>query len=143
MANSLLNHPFRLLVATIALMLVAALGVFGLDQPQWRDGNGRVAALEYQGADHCGWQGVRFLHVGPPNGTNYRQYVRDPLGAVGEADLLAEFGADVELPPDATATGITRGDLELWTVPTDEAIYVVGPEHVERWPRSARGFACV
>jgi hypothetical protein len=135
-----LRRSIQIVAPTVALvtMLVAC----AASEQQWLDEHGRVAALEYQGAEHCGWQSARFLLVGPPDGSNYRTYVRDPSDVLGGADLLAEFDPAVELPPNAQETRITRDHLALWTIPGDEAIYVVGPDGVEQWPRAPRGAAC-
>jgi len=42
------------------------------------------------------------------------------------------------LPKDSSATGYTYQSIQVFTSPSDdaEAIYVVGPTAVERWPRS-------
>ena len=136
-----LRRNLRIVGPTVALTLVTMLVACAASEQQWLDEQGRVAALEYQGAEHCGWQSARFLLVGPPDGSNRRQY--DPSGVLRYADVLAEYDPDVELPANATETGITRDDLALWTIPGDEAIYVVGPDRVEQWPRSALGFGCI
>jgi hypothetical protein len=42
------------------------------------------------------------------------------------------------LPPDARATGHRHGSIEIYVSPSDQerAIYVVGADGAERWPRS-------
>jgi hypothetical protein len=138
-----LRRNLRIVGATVALTLVTMLVACAASERQWLDEQGNVAALEYQGAEHCGLQSARFLLVGPPDGSDYRQYVRDPSGVLrDDGDLLGEYERAAELPANATDTRITRDGLTLWSIPGDEAIYVVAHDHVEKWPRAASGVAC-
>ena len=75
------------------------------------------------------------LHIEEPDGS-LRQFIRDPLGVMGTFGHQSEYGADVELPADATFSGYTAGALEMWFVPDDHAVYIVSPDGVERWPRA-------
>jgi len=125
------------MVIVIAFALVAC----APGERVWVDEQGNEAGVDYQGPSHCDWDSARILVVG--EGSGRREYVRDEAGVLDEAgDALGEFDDDVALPSDATPTGITRGDLELWMVPDDEAIYIVAPDHAERWPRFMRTAAC-
>jgi hypothetical protein len=49
------------------------------------------------------------------------------------------------LPADARPTGYVSSDFEIFVSPTDqdEAIYVVSPRSVERWPRNDVVGACL
>ncbi len=95
------------------------------------------------GPAHCGWQSATFLGIGWPVGTlsasaaQLRQYIRDPRGSV-RADLRDRLGLGVVLPTDARTTGYRYGRIEVFLSPTDQdqAIYLVGPSAVERWPRA-------
>ena len=89
---------------------------------------------------HCGWETARMLHV--PDGDSFRQYIRDPLGVMGQAGLLESYNGDVDLPTDALDSGYRSGGLELWFTPADIAAYIVGPDIVERWPRADPPAGC-
>jgi len=92
-------------------------------------------------AAHCGWQQARLLHIG--EGVELRQYIGDPLGIMPAGSLLAPYDGDATLPAEATASGYRNGDLELWFVPDGQAIFVVGPDRVELWPRSDPPIGCM
>ncbi len=113
-----------------------------------------------KGSSHCDWESVIFLHMSWPPGTvlrsqigddyetgRFRQYIRDPNGALGEAYLTAGFDSNARLPSDARRTGFRRGPWELWISPTedDRAVYVVKDGEAERWPRAVeeRVIACL
>lgn len=95
------------------------------------------------GPDHCGWQSATMLIIGwPPgtvsaNSTQARQYIRDPRGDI-RRELQQKLVKNARLPADARPTGYRYGAIELYVSPSDqdEAIYVVSPTDVERWPRS-------
>ena len=102
------------------------------------------------GGDHCEWDSVVLLHLGWPPGTaaefrsgSERQYVRDAEGEL-EAPGRSPLELDSELPPDVEYTGYHSGELQLWISASEatEAVYIVRPEHVERWPRSRRHIFC-
>jgi hypothetical protein len=125
----------------MAIVIAIPLAACAPGERVWVDEQGNEAAVDYQGPSHCGWDSARILVVGA--GSGRREYVRDEAGVLHEAgDALAEFDDDVALPSDATPTGITRDDLELWMVPDDEAVYIVAADHAERWPRFMRTAAC-
>jgi hypothetical protein len=125
----------------------------GAEVPDGDPGEGLVLHT-LEGADHCGWTSVTFMHMGWPVGSvvekagEARQYVRDPQGLVG-AFTSAPFDADATLPDDAAATGFRHGAWELWTAASDEdeAVYVVNGDpsaggSVERWARTSEFVAC-
>ena len=125
----------------VAIFIASALASCAPGERVWVDEHGNEAAVDYQGPSHCDWDSARILVVG--KGSGRREYVRDEAGVLDEAgDALAEFDDDAALPSDATPTGITRDDLELWMVPDDVAVYIVAPDHAERWPRFMRTAAC-
>jgi len=108
-----------------------------------------------EGADHCGWTSVTFLHIAWPLGTTTtdsgetRQYVRDPHEVLAGL-MSAPLESETRLPDDAAATGYHRGDWELWVAPSDadEAVYVVNGDPDaggtwERWPRSTEPIGCI
>ena len=109
----------------------------------------------FEGADHCGWTSITFLHFGWSIGTGTdgssngaRQYLRDPQNLLGSRTEGA-FRGDASLPGDATDTGYHRGDWQLWIAPSDQdrAVYLVNTDPaaqgvVERWPRASAFIAC-
>ena len=110
-----------------------------------RDGN-TVSTFELAtsaGPDHCGWQSATFLTIGWPPGTvsstaaGAHLYIRDPHGAVG-ASYRDGLVLHASLPSDARPTGHHHGSIEIYVSPSDQdgAIYVVGADGAERWPRS-------
>lgn len=102
-----------------------------------------------RGPQHCDWESSVLLHVGWPLGTaadtaaDIRQYVRDPKGVLPDV-VMGSFGADVQVPAGASATGYEADGVELWLGESggEEAMYVVFEEHAERWPRTAEVIAC-
>jgi hypothetical protein len=49
----------------------------------------------------------------------------------------------VALPDAAVDSGLHREGWAIWTAPDDEtAIYLVGPDHTERWPRARTNIGC-
>jgi hypothetical protein len=146
-------------VLVASLIALAPLGCGGgVDwEEQWLDARDeRVSELVVStyhpdpGGDHCGWESVIVLHLGWPLGTaaeprssTARQYVRDAEGELGASGRVA-LDLDTELPPDADYTGYSSGELHLWISPSDanEAVYVVRPGRVERWPRSRSHIFC-
>jgi len=114
--------------------------------PWTRDGH-KVTPEEFgtiAGPSHCGWQRATFLFIGWPPGSGttssdqVRQYIRDPKGAI-QGPFKDRLILHASLPKDSRATGYTYQSIQAFTSPSDddEAIYVVGPTAVERWPRSA------
>jgi len=95
------------------------------------------------GPSHCGWESATYLTIGWPPGTvaSYASgahlYIRDPHGVVATSyrDGLVLHAT---LPPDARPTGHRHGALQIYVSPSDQdrAIYVMGADGAERWPRS-------
>ncbi|HEX6130498.1 MAG TPA: Gmad2 immunoglobulin-like domain-containing protein [Actinomycetota bacterium] len=125
----------------------------GAEVPDGDPGEGLVLHT-LEGADHCGWTSVTFMHMGWPVGSvvekagEARQYVRDPQGLLG-AFTSSPFDPDATLPDGAAATGFRHGAWELWKAPSDEdeAVYVVNGDPsaggaVERWVRTSEFVAC-
>jgi hypothetical protein len=116
---------------------------FGDERRVWTHETTGAILTDIPGPAHCGWESGRMLHVEGPRPTDVRQYLRDPLGVFGFAQLLETYAEDVALPEDATFSGYrTADDLELWLTPDDRAAYVVTPEGVERWPRPNEPIGC-
>jgi len=113
--------------------------VFANGDRVWANDAGLILR-DMPGAAHCGWQQARLLHIG--EGAGLRQYIGDPLGIMPVDSLLAPYNGDATLPGTATPSGYRNGDLELWFVPDGRAIFVVGPDRVELWPRSDPFIAC-
>jgi len=110
-----------------------------------RDGN-TVSPFELvssAGPDHCGWESATYLTIGWPPGTvasyatGARLYIRDPHGAVA-ASYREGLVLHASLPADARPTGHRHGSIQIYVSPSDQdrAIYVVGADGAERWPRS-------
>jgi hypothetical protein len=117
-----------------------------LDIGVWEDGSGaRVPVTTIKslhGAEHCGWQDITFLLMGPEE--NPDQYVRDTSGELAE-HLWATFDADAELPGTATDTGFHRNGWQLWLGDDGKAAYLVSldvPDDVERWPTAKQPIWC-
>ena len=110
-----------------------------------RDGTivGEFELVTAAGPGHCGWESATYLTIGWPPGTvaasaaGARLYIRDPLGVVGTLyrDGLVRHAS---LPPEARPTGHRHGSIAIYVSPSDQdrAIYVVGADGAERWPRS-------
>ena len=99
------------------------------------------------GGTHCDQQSVTFLTIvwqqeSQGNGQR-RQYVRDPRGVLG-TDVRNRLLIGAPLPTDARSLGYRYDRLQLFSSASDdsEAIYVVGPDIVERWPRSQPTAGC-
>ena len=127
-----MRRVFRLAVGATLLGALAC----GSSEP-WVDARGEVGAREVERdyRDHCEWGSATFLQM------STQTYVRDPRDVVTEKS--GPYLAATELPPDATYTRIHRSDTEIWRSPAadPEAIFVVFPDHAERWPLT--GAACV
>lgn len=151
-----LNQQMKrvLLAGLLPVTLLGCGGGVDWEKP-WLDSNGKTVPTNqivstYRGPDHCEWDSAVFLNLGWPPGTyaeypssSARQYVRDPEGLF-ESEHLAPLDLDVKLPPDARYTGYHLDEIELWirSADADEAVYIVRPERVERWPRLARHTIC-
>ena len=92
---------------------------------------------------HCGWQSARILHLAHPDGSFWKQYLRDPEGVFAGLPMLDSYAEGVDLPADATDSGYRSPEgFELWFTDSDTAAYVVTPDGVERWPRPADAIGC-
>jgi hypothetical protein len=125
------------------------------DQP-WCDENGRgesitrnqvVLLTRYP----CDGGKAAILHIGRPLGTRLDrlvrwEYVRDPADEFFSQGWSTEpYDGAATLPDDATDTGWTNGNIDLWISPSenDGAVYVVRGESVERWPRTAESWGVI
>jgi hypothetical protein len=112
----------------------------------WSDATGaRVPSTSirsFQGPEHCDWDDITFLEVGPERTAD--EYLRDTHGEL--ADFLATtYSRAVLLPKDAVDTGYHRDGRVLWTVPDKKAAYLVSQkdvDDVERWPATATPIGC-
>jgi hypothetical protein len=112
----------------------------------WEDESGRRVPVtrvqSFQGADHCSWQDITFLLLGPEKKADW--YVRDTGGDLSEL-LRTTFVREATLPEDATDTGLRRDGRELWIGPDEEAVYLVSlddAQDVERWPAAKQPIRC-
>jgi hypothetical protein len=113
----------------------------------WTDGTGgRVPTAKirsFQGAEHCDWQDITFVTLGPERDGD--QYVRDVDGVLAEV-LRSTYAAGVELPDGATDTGLQRDGRRLWLAPGHDAAYLVSVDDaadVERWPAAKEPIYCM
>lgn len=112
----------------------------------WNDATGtRVPSTRirsFQGPEHCGWDDITFLEIGPEHDAD--EYLRDIHGELADFTTTS-YSKGVLLPKDAVDTGYRRGGRVLWTVPAKKAAYLVSqtnPDDVERWPATARPVGC-
>jgi hypothetical protein len=117
-----------------------------LDIDVWEDASGRRVPVtrirSFQGAKHCDWQDITFLHLGPDRGGE--EYVSDRHGEFTEL-LRTTFDGSATLPTDATDTGFRRDGRALWLGEGHNAAYLVNVEDandVERWPASDEPIRC-
>ncbi len=110
----------------------------------WQDPTGDRAPLtviqSYAGPEHCDWDDITFLRVGPEG--EHDEFLRDTTGELGDY-LATTFADDVALPAAATDTGYSRDGRRLWV--TDRAAYLVAiddADDVERWPASTEPIGC-
>ncbi len=113
--------------------------IFATGDRVWANDAGLILR-DQPGPAHCGWQQARFLHIG--EGADSRQYIGDPVGIMPSRTLLEPYDGDAPLAADATASGYRNGALELWFVPDGRAVFVVGTDRVELWPRSDPPIGC-
>jgi hypothetical protein len=98
------------------------------------------------GGIHCNDESATFLTIAWPDSATSRQrrqYVRDPRGVLG-AEFRNRLSIGATLRKDAHSLGYRFDRIELFSSPSDqdEAIYVVGPDIVERWPRADARAGC-
>lgn len=96
----------------------------------------------FNGAEHCDWQDVTFIRLGPnPAGP---EYVRDPDMLLTDS-LTGTFDRSGKLPPAATDTGLRRAGRELWLAQDRARAYLVNIDDrndVEVWPASTSRIGC-
>jgi hypothetical protein len=109
----------------------------------WTHLDSGAILTDFAGAEHCGWQSVRFLDVEQTDDRPPAQFIRDADGVLAGVGGLEAFAAGVDLPADAVDTRYrTAEGLELWSVADGAAVYVVSPAGVERWPRATQFIGC-
>lgn len=86
----------------------------------------------FPGAEHCGWETAHFLELRSEDGVAW-QFVRDPDERVRTDPLPESFAAESERPDDATWTGWSAGDAELWIGPEGDYAYLGTGDDSERW----------
>lgn len=113
----------------------------------WENASGKrvpVAEVQsFQGAEHCDWQGITFLNLGPEDDAD--QYVRNIDGELADS-LRTTYDAEAALPESATDTGLRRDGRQLWLGLSHEAAYLVSladPRNVERWPAAKQPVYCM
>lgn len=109
----------------------------GHGQTVWLNEEGLIL-VGYRGASHCDFESATFLSY-PARGD---QYVRDPQG-IFDDEIASPYDGDASLPKDARKTGYRQGESVLWIARDGDALYLVRPDRVERWPRATRGIGCV
>jgi hypothetical protein len=107
------------------------------DQTLWHDATGKTARSEdihsQPVCDHPEATLLRYLGV---------QYLRDPAGTLTER-LEVPFAPDVDLPADATDTGLRTADWQLFTTRRGEAVYIRTRDGTfERWGRAVADILC-
>lgn len=107
----------------------------------WLDADGeRVRAdriFSRLGPEHCGWEGVTFLHV------EDELYLRDVEGVLGDY-TARPFRAVDALPADVVDTGLHTAVLRLFTVPDERVVYVRSTDGtIERWGRATEQIGCM
>ena len=142
----------RRLIASVLLvsLLTAGCGtVAGVDWGDaWTNAEGGKAPFEVihstLGAAHCDWESIVLLYVRWPGEPGRMMYVRDPDRKIDAEHFETSFQPSVPLPHGARFSGYRRDDVELWASRTtfEREIYLVFPDHVERWPRSDPEFGC-
>lgn len=105
----------------------------------WTDQAGRPVSTElvagYRGAEHCGWQEIRFLTLGD------EQFVADAGGALSGSLVGPAYDPDVPaLPAAARDTGYRRAGIELHR--TADAVFLVAQQRTERWPLAEQPILC-
>ncbi len=110
----------------------------------WEDDSGHRVPVSrvrsFRGPEHCDWQDITFLYVGPDPHADL--YLRDTTGELADA-LRAEYSDQVSVPDDAMSTGYRHDGRELWLQPgRPRAAYLVNvddPTDVEQWPAATSG----
>jgi hypothetical protein len=113
----------------------------------WEDESGRRVPVtriqSFQGAEHCSWDDITFLLVGPEDKADW--YVRDTYGEDLSGLLRTTYDNLEAIPGGATDTGLRRDGRQLWIGPDEEAAYLVSLDDardVERWPAAKQPIRC-
>ena len=120
--------------------------VEGLGRQVWTDAEGDVLPTRtldvWRGAEHCGWQAMTFLSLGPWD-DKVPTFIANPLPYLRE--YVAEpFQPHANLPPDAVDSGFRHGEDRLWVAPDRSRAYVgSSPSDVEMWPRMVKELGCI
>lgn len=135
-------EPWTLAVGTWAVVAIRACDSSEFDpadgvtfpETLWRDAAGKVVrsdlARAMQGPGHCDWGSTTWLTLGD------RMFIRDPEGVLADLTVVP-FEQRRDLPDDAVDTGLRTDQWHLYTVPVDDAVYVLTADgDVERWGRS-------
>jgi hypothetical protein len=73
-----------------------------------------------------------------------QRFIHDPKGEIPPEVISSPYQENAHLPSDAKWAGYRQGNRGLWTSPSDaQAIYMVAPGRVERWPLQTGTFGCV
>ena len=121
------NRPTK--IAVVALLVVGAVAFIlvrysGSSTIHWETSGHvgpEVTVIEHTGSKACGWEGETFLDI-----RRVDTYVRDPDNTWGPISVPVLFEADASVPPEL----LLHRDSA-----SPEAVYVVSPDGVERWPR--------
>lgn len=109
----------------------------------WSDADGvrrpTTEVASYRGPEHCDWEDMTFLHLGP--GRRTPTYVRK-LHAELSSHAPEPFQADVPVPGDAVDTGYHLDDQHLWLSPDKQRAYVGTRDSAELWPRITDPLGC-
>jgi hypothetical protein len=113
----------------------------------WEDESSRRVPVtrihSFQGAEHCSWDDITFLLVGPEEKADW--YVRDTHGNDLSGLLRTTYENVEAIPEGATDTGLRRDGRQLWIGPDQKAAYLVSlddAQNVERWPAAKRPIRC-
>lgn len=111
----------------------------------WTDAEGRTVPTRrlevFRGAEHCDWQDMTFLSLGPYGGPG-PTFVRDPDPSL-RGHFAEPFVARTTLPGDAVDSGFRHGGDRLWLGPDHSRAYVGRePDDVEMWPRMVKLLGC-
>jgi hypothetical protein len=114
----------------------------------WRTDDGCEVRLDYVLLRTGGcFEGVDDLLVGWPIGEphakphDYRIFLRDPNGTTPNE---ARLDADASIPTEARDSGLRWDGYSLWFSPEDDsAVWLMGRDHVERWPLQEPVFGCL
>ncbi len=112
----------------------------------WEDADGErvpvTRVFSFSGPEHCDWQDITFLNVGPEEHSD--RYLRDTQGELADW-TRGRYVGTASLPRDASDTGFRHDGRALWLVPEKDAAYLVSlsdATDVERWPAEDTPIGC-